>query len=113
VTSKLIDGWRRRRRTSPRIDELTFHEGHATMPEQIPRHTLAIVGTLERPKWAVFECPCGRGHQLALNLSPRAFPFWTVTQYEHGPSLSPSVDSHRPARCHFWLRDGRVNWVYD
>lgn len=111
--SRLIDWWRRRRITEPRISRVAYYGGRSAVPEELARDTLAVVGRLERPKWAVLECPCGRGHQLVINLSPQREPFWRFKEGQRGPSLKPSVDSRRPYRCHFWLRDGCVHWCRD
>jgi Family of unknown function (DUF6527) len=109
--SWLIDWWRRRHFSSDaRIDEVEFVSARGDVPESIPRRQLVVVGSEELPKWAIFECPCGRGHRLEVNLSPQVRPFWRITFNTHGPSLKPSVDSVGSYRCHFWLRDGRVHW---
>ncbi|MGI9112850.1 MAG: DUF6527 family protein [Gaiellaceae bacterium] len=59
----------------------------------------------------MFECPCGRGHRLAVSLQQSHRPSWRLGLGKDGPSLFPSIDSVADRRCHFWLRDGRVRWV--
>jgi Family of unknown function (DUF6527) len=105
------DWWRRRRWTAPRIKRVAYYENRSDVPESVERQTLAVAGSRTRPKWAVFECPCGRGHQLVMSLSPEHWPAWRLEEHQDGPTLAPSIDSHRPHRCHFWLRQGRVTWV--
>lgn len=111
--SWLIDWWRRRHFSSTaRVDRVEFVASREDVPESIPRHQLVVIGSEQLPKWAIFECPCGRGHRLEVNLSPQVRPFWRISFDTDGPSLRPSVDSVAPYRCHFWLRDGRVRWPH-
>lgn len=109
--NRLTDWWRRHRWTHPHVKRVVYYERRSDMPEELARDALAVVGTSDQPKWALLECPCGRGHQLVFSLSPQHRPFWRLDEDERGPSLKPSIDSHRPYRCHFWLRDGRVTWA--
>lgn len=113
MSARLIDWWRRRRWTRPRINRACFYASRAEVPAEVTRHELAVVGTVEHPKWAVLECPCGRGHQLTVNLSRQRRPFWRLSIEKREPSLGPSIDSGSPYRCHFWLRRGRVEWARD
>jgi hypothetical protein len=87
-----------------------YVESMAAIPVVLPRHMIAVVKTPNQFKWAVFECPCGHGHRLMLNLDKRHEPTWTLAQADP-PSLRPSIDSQGQRRCHFWLREGYVNWV--
>ena len=81
------------------------------IPEIIPARGIVLVGTTERPLWAAFNCPCGSGHQLMLNLNVSRDPSWEITG-SHPMSIRPSVDvTSRTGRCHFLLRRGRIRWV--
>ncbi|MDP9226411.1 MAG: DUF6527 family protein [Actinomycetota bacterium] len=111
MNDRLIDWWRRRRLTAPRFKTLTFHDSRGAVPHQVPRQTIALVGTLERPKWAVFECPCGRGHQITLNLVKTRHPVWRISPGKRGSSVHPSVDAYKPYDCHYWIKDGRVRFT--
>lgn len=111
MNSRLADWWRRRHLTAPRIKRLTFYERRSEVPADVARDSIAVVGTLERPKWAIFECPCGRGHQITLNLSASRRPSWRIEQTTTGPSLHPSVDAYEPHSCHYWIKQGRVEFV--
>lgn len=115
MQAALIDRWRRIVAGRPRIDRTAFYSAHADLPETLPRHEVALVGgSPERPKWAVFECPCGTGHRIALALRSRRQPAWLMALDDAGrPSLSPSIDSDHGRRCHFWLRNGRIEWAPD
>lgn len=46
-----------------------------------------------------------------LSLQPSHRPHWRLELSDEGPSLWPSVDSITEYRCHYWVRDGHVNWV--
>lgn len=107
-----MDWWRRRRWTRPRIDRILCVATMDEVPDPIPRHVLAVVRTPDQLKWAVFECPCGFGHQIMVNLDRRHKSAWSLT-HTKPPSLHPSVDFLGQRRCHFWLRGGRVSWVPD
>lgn len=115
MRAALVDRWRRLIPGRPRIDRTAFYASHAELPASLPRHQLAVIGgTPERPKWAVFECPCGVGHRIAVPLSSRRQPTWRVVLDGGGrPSLSPSIDSNDGRRCHFWVRNGRIEWAPD
>jgi hypothetical protein len=113
MKGRLIDWWRRRRWTQPRIRNLVFYETRDEVPADIPRYELLVIGTPEDPKWASLTCPCGRGHQLTINLSKHRSPYWRIRDDRRGPSLHPSIDSVSPYRCHFWLKHGSVEWVTD
>jgi hypothetical protein len=111
VRARLTDWWRRRRITAPRLDRIERYRSQAELPESLPRHQLAIVGTPQSPKWLVLECPCGSGHRLTVNLTGSRQPSWRVVDAETGPNVFPSIDfDGSERRCHFWIRDGRVRW---
>jgi len=63
-------------------------------------------------KWAVFECPCGRGHVIELNLAHPGRARWALTIDSEGRSSArPSIDFKGTKRCHYWLRAGRIDWT--
>lgn len=62
-------------------------------------------------KWAVFVCPCGYGHDVALNLLSVRGTHWRVFKETPGVSITPSVDAtYQSRRCHYWILRGRVHW---
>jgi hypothetical protein len=114
VNDRLIDWWRRRRWTTPRYPNLTYVPSRSDLPELPRRRTVVVVGNPARPKWVVFACPCGHAHAIAVNLSPARRPSWRLEVAGGRASLRPSVDCVSGGRrCHFWLRDGRVQWAQD
>jgi len=113
IKGRLIDWWRRRRWSSPRLWKVEHFASNSGVPESIARRTLVVVG--DPPVWAMFECPCGSGHRIMVRLKPHdQVTMWTLSGGPEAPTLWPSVDSVLPERrCHFWLRGGRVRWVAD
>lgn len=111
LLAAFIDWWRRRHWTQPRFVHVRMYESRADVPRRLPRRAVAVV--TGQPGWAIFECPCGTGHErIELLLTPRnGLPSWDLTADDAGPSIRPSVDYVDGRRCHFWLREGRVRWV--
>lgn len=72
---------------------------------------LYIVGTREMPKWAIFECPCGCSDRIELYLGSRADPRWKASFNRRGTTLKPSVSQTGGCGAHFFVRDGRVDFV--
>ncbi len=98
----------------PKINKVQYYERQSEAPLSIPRHALVLVGTTERLKWAMFECPCGTGHKIMINLAASRNPYWRVSVDDGHPSVAPSVDFHDAhGRCHFWLRNGKVEFTPD
>lgn len=83
------------------------------VPERIRRRRAFVVATETRRKWLVFDCPCGHGHRVLLNLDRARRPFWTVRTTKRGAfTLRPSVDYRDGRRsCHYFVSEGRVEWV--
>lgn len=114
VNDRLVDWWRRRQRTVPRIDSVAYYERQSEAPTSIPRHKLVLIGKGEHLKWAAFECPCGTGHKIMVNLSTTRAPNWRVVVDNGSPTLLPSINYHDEyGRCHFWLRSGRIEFTPD
>lgn len=81
------------------------------VPARLPQAGTVLVGAASRPSWVAFDCPCGRGHRVMLNLDRRRQPYWLVKQ-ARPLTLSPSVDDLTAGnRCHYWVQRGRVMWV--
>lgn len=79
--------------------------------ERLPRNGAVVVGSMERPTWIAFDCPCEEHHRVMLNLDTRRRPAWTM-QSAKPLTLRPSIDELRPGkRCHYLIRKGKVRWA--
>ena len=82
------------------------------VPDRLPSRGIAIVGVDKFPKWLVFDCPCRRGHRIMLNLDSRRRPTWRVVK-RRPLTTTPSIDDLSLDRCHFFIRNGKIQWVED
>jgi hypothetical protein len=83
------------------------------IPDRLPGKAAVLVSAGTSPTWVAFDCPCGRGHRIMLNLNRNRKPHWSLG-LPRCLTLSPSVDDlARDRRCHFFMRNGRVEWVRD
>jgi uncharacterized protein DUF6527 len=81
------------------------------VPRRLPRSGAILVGSPERPKWLVFDCPCKTGHRIMITLDRAHHPFWTVHDHKK-LTVSPSVDYFSSDRqCHYFIRRGKIIWV--
>lgn len=95
----------RRWKVDARVDSVS------DIPERIARRHAVPVGTPTFDKWLVFDCPCGRGHRVMLNLDPHQRPRWRISD-TYVLDLRPSVDEiSRVGHCHYVVRAGRVHWI--
>lgn len=81
------------------------------IPGTLRTYEAALVVSEGISKWLAFDCPCGTGHRVVLNLDAARWPRWTL--FADNPlTVSPSVDMDtRERRCHYILYHGHVNWV--
>lgn len=109
MTRRIIRSW---------VDALTarFSRGKYTFcyveepPENLKPNTLYIVKDGKEPDSLIFNCPCGCGNRIELNLLPDCSPRWVLKIKRKKISISPSVWATRGCRSHFWIRDGKVEW---
>lgn len=109
LSSALVRWYRRRRQPSARYRQVLRVAELDNVPDRPHPRRIYLVGAPQSPKWVAFDCPCGHGHRIEINVGRRS-P-WSITGADGGMTLRPSVDrddGHR--RCHFWLRDSRVTW---
>lgn len=93
-----------------------FHRVHtvpfmSAVPADIDRD-IYVVAKGRRRGWAVFNCPCERGHRLVVNLSPNRRPYWGISVRQGLASLWPSLWLKQDCRSHFWVRRSRVYWAH-
>ena len=50
------------------------------IPDRLPRNGAVLVGSSQRLKWIVFDCPCRRDHRIMLNTDSARRPTWAVTE---------------------------------
>jgi hypothetical protein len=94
----------------PRWRVIMQVEAADEVPSELPEYGVVVVGGEQYPRWLVFDCPCGKGHRIMLNLDPSRRPVWRV--WREPLTISPSIDDvTKTRRCHFFLRRGRVYWV--
>ncbi|WP_368040676.1 DUF6527 family protein [Roseicella sp. DB1501] len=83
-------------------------------PEELPAGRLVVVEDGGRQKWVCFRCPGGCGARLQLSLNPTRRPRWGVSlDWLRRPSISPSVHQTNACRCHFWVKQGAIDWCRD
>ena len=110
LLGSVIDKWRRLRITSARYKQLRYYSSQSDVPDTLRRRSIAIVGSPSTPKWAILECPCGRGHRIAINLSMSRQPHWSVQDDPDGITITPSIDSTTYG-CHYSICHGRTKWA--
>jgi Family of unknown function (DUF6527) len=80
------------------------------VPSDLPRRGVVLVGSMNLPKWLVFDCPCRRGHRVMLNLDVHRRPTWKMVN-QRPLTTSPSIDDYAIDRCHFFIRNGKIQWA--
>lgn len=121
----MAEGMKRRRRNwfrdwldsawfAPSFRCVSVVESADDIPSTMERNAAVLVGSSQYPKWIAFDCPCGKGHRIMLNLDRSRYPFWSAHQDRDRLSISPSVDYEDECRrCHYFIRNGKVIWVGD
>jgi len=81
------------------------------VPDRLPRNGVALVGSPDRIKWIIFDCPCRRGHRIMLNADIGRAPHWQLNG-DWRLSITPSIDyDSSEMRCHYFIRNGRIIWA--
>lgn len=81
------------------------------VPGRLPQRGVVLVGEERCPAWAVFDCPCGTGHRVMVNLDRTRHPFWTI-ETRQPLSIRPSIDNiTSERRCHFFVGGGKIRWA--
>jgi Family of unknown function (DUF6527) len=83
-------------------------------PENIKPGQILMVGDVKYQKWVCFQCPGGCGEKILLSLNQKRYPCWAISiDWLGRPTLDPSVRQLNECRCHFWVRQGVVEWCSD
>lgn len=81
------------------------------IPAELPARAAVVVAKGGSEQWLAFDCPCGNGHRVILNLDASDRPSWRISERDR-LSVTPSVDEVTlDRRCHYILRKGLVKWV--
>ena len=108
-----IASWLRPRDSDLEFPKTTEVAELHDVPEDLEPGVIYIAGTTILRKWVVFACPCERPHRVTLSLQPNHRPHWRVRVGLGRATIYPSVDVREWRRCHYTIRDGRVQWVPD
>jgi hypothetical protein len=112
VAKFALSRWFRRRNAGPWRIAMAVEEADQT-PDVIPNQAAVIVRSAGFEKWLTFDCPCGTGHRVMLNLDGNRWPRWSI-RTERPLTVWPSVDIETdPVRCHYVLSNGHVLWIND
>ncbi len=92
---------------------VAFVEAADEVPHRLPAKGAVVVGSIQRPKWLAFDCPCRTGHRIMVSLDPLHSPHWTLLKGKP-LSVSPSIDYQTAKkRCHYFIRRGKTIWTDD
>jgi hypothetical protein len=78
---------------------------------EIPQGKFLVVRDGPIEKWGCLSCPGGCGKTISLSLNSNRRPRWNVIRdFWRRPTVQPSVHQLNDCGCHFWIRQGRVDW---
>ena len=85
---------------------------HPTPDQIVPGEMTIVRDGVD--KWACFHCPGGCGETIKLSLSKNRRPRWTaMSDWLNRPTILPSIRQTTECQCHFWIRQGRIDWCKD
>lgn len=80
-------------------------------PDEIETNCIYFIGTTKTQQYAIFQCPCGCGRVVELNLNPKSSPLWSVKWNVMGTvSFTPSIWRKSGCRSHFFFKHGQIIW---
>ena len=83
-----------------------------TLPKKLPRRNLVLLRDAGEDWCIGMRCPCGCGQRIELALVPEVKPCWKLRMEPNAtPTLTPSIWLKDGCRAHFFVRNGRVDWV--
>ena len=92
--------------------QLTYALATGVEPlENIPQWFIDAVESGDIKKWACMKCPGGCGEVINLSLNPNQRPRWQVSEdFWLRPTVHPSIHQKNDCGCHFWIKNGEVQW---
>lgn len=76
--------------------------------------SMVLIRDAHGPRWLQFNCPCGCGEAVWVNLRRGAGPAWSLRVDNRGQvSLWPSVVRNSGCMSHFVLHSGRAYVIAD
>jgi hypothetical protein len=81
------------------------------IPTIIDSKFIYIVREGTEPETLVFECPCGCGAPVYLNLLKDTTPHWTYEIERKTITIFPSVVRKKGCQSHYWIKKGKIIWV--
>jgi hypothetical protein len=82
------------------------------LPNYIKDERIYIIKDGINPDSLAFKCPCGCDSIIFLNLLKDAKPCWKFRITKKGNiTISPSVWRKIGCKSHFFIREGRIDWV--
>jgi hypothetical protein len=80
-------------------------------PDDLHEGLLVLVEDGGVRKHLCFRCPGGCGEKIILQLSPKRTPHWSIrADFLGRPTVRPSIQPTNDCGCHFWIRNGVVEW---
>jgi len=88
---------------------IQYIEDPAEHPE---KNILYIIGTINESWQVEMICPCGCNDKIVLPVNDSTSPRWGLRiSNQNIPTLHPSVWRSKRCKSHFFLRNGKVEWV--
>ena len=101
-------------RLIPRSQFLVGVQTSHPAPEQLRPGRLIIVRDGSLNKWICLSCPCGCRAKLQLSMGMNRRPRWSVkSDWLARPTIAPSIRRLDGCKCHFWLKQGQIQWCAD
>lgn len=88
------------------------YEACEGLPKALQKYKVYVLGGTQNPWMAAMLCPCGCNDILHMNLLTSNRPNWKVTiSTNSSVSFHPSLWRKSACKSHFFLKNGKVNWV--
>lgn len=82
------------------------------VPTNLVLRKIFIVKDGNLPELLAFKCPCGCEADIFLNLLNDASPLWNYNFAKNGNiNVYPSVWRKIGCKSHFFIRNGKIDWV--